>query len=70
MATCFGSIEPSSGQIQDTVLVHSASAYSYTKGSHIVYNCIDIIDHFGSVSQVFKNKNTNKTAVSVSYWNI
>jgi hypothetical protein len=35
-ATCFGSVESSSGQIQDTVLaVHSASAY--TMGSHIVY---------------------------------
>ena len=35
-ATCFGSVEPSSGQKQDTVLiVHSASAY--TMGSHIVY---------------------------------
>jgi len=68
LATCFGSIEPSSDQIRYTVLIHSVSAY--TMGSHIVYNCIDIIDHFGSVSQVFKNKNTNKTAVSVSYWNI
>jgi len=27
-ATCFGSIEPSSGQIQDTALVYSASAYT------------------------------------------
>ena len=27
-ATCFGSVEPSSGQIQDTVLVHPASAYA------------------------------------------
>jgi hypothetical protein len=27
---------------------------AYTVGSHIVYNCIDIIDHFGSVSQVLK----------------
>jgi len=27
-ATRFGSVEPSSGQIQDTVLVHSASAYT------------------------------------------
>ena len=34
-ATCFGSVEPSSCQIQDTVLVHSASAY--TMESHIVY---------------------------------
>jgi len=34
-ATYFGSIEPPSGQIQDTVLVHSTSAY--TVGSHIVY---------------------------------
>jgi len=33
-ATCFGSTEPSSGQIQDTVLVHSASAH--TMGSHSV----------------------------------
>ena len=40
-ATCFGSVEPPSGHIQDTVLVHSASVY--TIGSHIVYklyNCI------------------------------
>jgi len=42
VATCFGSIEPSSDQIQDTVLVHSASAY--IMGSNIVYNCTDIID--------------------------
>jgi hypothetical protein len=27
--TCFGSVEPSSGQIQNTVLVHSASAYVF-----------------------------------------
>jgi hypothetical protein len=33
-ATCFGSVE-SSDQIQDTILVHLASAY--TMGSHIVY---------------------------------
>jgi len=40
-ATCFGSIEPSSGQIQDTVWVHSAGAYTmgfhiYGMGSHSV----------------------------------
>ena len=34
-ATCFGSVEPLSDQIQDTVLVHSAGAH--TMGSHIVY---------------------------------
>jgi len=33
-STCFGLVEPSLGQIQDTVLVHSAS--TYTMGSHIV----------------------------------
>ena len=35
-ATCFCSVEPSTGQI-DTVLVHSASAY--TMGSHSVCTC-------------------------------
>jgi len=32
--------EPSSGQIQNTVLIHSDSAH--TMGSHINYSCIDI----------------------------
>jgi hypothetical protein len=32
--TCFSSVEPSSSQIQDTVLVHSVIAY--TMGSNIV----------------------------------
>jgi hypothetical protein len=35
-ATCFGSIEPSSGQTQDTAPVHSSSAH--TVGSRIVYS--------------------------------
>ena len=36
--------EPSSGQIENTVLVHSASAH--TVGSHIVFtNYIGIKDH-------------------------
>jgi len=47
LATCFDTIKPSSGQIRNTVLVYSASAY--TVGSHPVYKCIDIIDHFVSV---------------------
>jgi len=40
---CFSYSEPSSGQRQNEVLVHSMNVHSV--GSHIVYNFNDIINH-------------------------
>jgi len=42
LATCF-SYEPSSGQQENEVLVHSVNVHSI--GSHIVYNIKYIITH-------------------------